>query len=362
MRNTVEHVVTGLVSAGLVDPARSRDAEMVTARALAEAQLPAAAHVGAGTPRATTRSRLVEIAAYVGGALVVASVGLFLAQEWGDLSEAVQVATLGVIALLLGVAGGAASWVGGGYAELRAGRDEVRRRLTSALLVGASLAGAFTVSRLVSTGVDDYASSMPVLAGSLAMLVLAALAYTYVSSALGVLAMGAAAWMAIVSSWFWLDGSGWQSLVPALTMLAFAAAWLVLTETHRFRERTVARTVGMAAALFGAQVALAGDHADVAYAFTFAVAAAGFAMYLRTASWPYLAAGVLGITIVVPEAVIDWTGGALGPAGAVLVAGLTLLGASLAGFRVRKEVEQPDTAPVTERNLPALSAGRRGGW
>ena len=335
MSNTAEHVVTTLVASGLVHPARAREAEAVTARALGEVQRPKPARV-------TTRGRLVEIAAYVGGALVLASVGLFLAQEWVDFSVSAQVVTLAAIALLLSVAGVVASRVGGGYAELRAGRDDVRRRLTSALLVGAALAGAFAVSQMVSIDIDDYASSMPVLAGSLTMLVLAALGYGYASSALGLLAVAAAGLTAIFNGLAELDDAGERSLLPALSMLAFAVVWLLLTETHRFYEPMVARTVGMAVALLGAQLALVGDYATLAYASTLAVAVAGFAMYLRTAAWPYLVGGVLGITIVVPEAVIDWTGGALGPAGAVLVAGLTLLGASLAGLRVRKEVEQPD--------------------
>jgi hypothetical protein len=70
------------------------------------------------------------------------------------------------------------------------------------------------------------------------------------------------------------------------------------------------------------------------------VSVAAFAMYVRTVAWPYLVIGVLGVTLVVPEAIIDWTGGSLGPAGAVLLAGVTLLGASLAGFRVRKGVTE----------------------
>jgi hypothetical protein len=86
-----------------------------------------------------------------------------------------------------------------------------------------------------------------------------------------------------------------------------------------------------------------GSYANLAYALLFAVAVAGFAMYLRTAAWPYLVGGVLGITIVVPEAVIDWTGGALGPAGGVLLAGLALLGASLAGFRMHQEAADEPT-------------------
>jgi hypothetical protein len=125
-------------------------------------------------------------------------------------------------------------------------------------------------------------------------------------------------------------------LAPALTLLGLGVGWLVLAEAGAFREPVVARFVGVGLALFGGQLAL-GEQSWLAYLLTLAVALAGFGLYLRTVSWPYLVAGVLGITLVVPEAVADWTDGSLGVAGGVLVAGLTLLGASLAGLRVRRE-------------------------
>jgi hypothetical protein len=91
-------------------------------------------------------------------------------------------------------------------------------------------------------------------------------------------------------------------------------------------------------ALVGAQAPVVdGTHAEVGYALTVVVAVAGVAAYLRLAGWPYLALAVLGVTLVVPEAVSDWTAGSLGAVGGVLVAGITLLLASLAGFRLRRE-------------------------
>jgi hypothetical protein len=341
MRNTAERVVANLVGAGLLDPARSREAETVVAGSLRSPGPSAAPGASPAAERPTTRGLLVEIAGYVGGALVMASIALFLAQEWAGFSETVQVATLAAIAVLLAVAGLAVARFGGGYAELRSGGDETRRRLTSALLTAASLAAAFTVGQVVSNQVNDYASSLPVLAGSLTMLLLAPLGYAYAPSALGLLAVAAAGVTAIMNAWIELGDAGESSLLPSLSLIGFAVVWLLLTETDRFREPMVARTAGLTIAIVAAQLALT-DSANVAYALTFAVAVAGFAMYLRTAAWPYLAVGVLGVTLVVPEAVIDWTDGALGPAGAVLVAGLTLLAASLGGFRMRKELEQPE--------------------
>jgi formate-dependent nitrite reductase membrane component NrfD len=87
----------------------------------------------------------------------------------------------------------------------------------------------------------------------------------------------------------------------------------------------------------------------LAYGITAAVAVAGFVLYLRTVGWPYLVVGVLGVTLVVPEAVMHWTDGSLGVAGAVLVAGLTLLGASLAGLRMRQEVGERDPEETADR-------------
>jgi hypothetical protein len=50
-----------------------------------------------------------------------------------------------------------------------------------------------------------------------------------------------------------------------------------------------------------------------------------------------LGAGVLAMTLVVPEALHDWTGGSVSTAGSLLVAGLTLLAASAIGLRLRRE-------------------------
>ena len=75
---------------------------------------------------------------------------------------------------------------------------------------------------------------------------------------------------------------------------------------------------------------------------TSAVAVAGFAGYLATRAWPHLAVGVIGLTLVVPEAMHDLFGQSLGAAGVLLVAGVTLLGAALLGLRLRHEVAASD--------------------
>ncbi len=330
-------VVDALVVAGLVDPARRTEADAVVTRAL---------H-GEGRPT-SSRSMLVEIAGYVGGALVLAAFGLFLAQYWSDLSDAAQVVALAGITLVLAAAGVLVARIGGGYTEMRTGHDEVRRRLTSALLLAAAVAAGITVGRQVEVLQDGY-SSWPGFAGGLVAAVLALGVYAVAPSALVQLVLAGASTTAIFSGLDLVDLMNDSTLWSGLALVALGAAWVAAVELGVFAELVVGRAIGAGLLLFGAQMVLFdGDHNALSYAVTAVVAVLGFVAYLRTTSWPYLAAGVVGVTLVVPEAVIDWTEGSLGAGGAVLVAGLTLLGASLAGFRMRQEVtEEDDATPAT---------------
>lgn len=334
MRNTAERVVTDLVAAGLVERHRAVEAERVVHRSLGSQGPDTAARPPA---RQGARTMLVEIAGYVGSALVLASVALLLSQLWDGFSEALQVVILAMIAVLLAGAGVAVSRVGGGHAELVAGRDEMRRRLSSTLLTAAALAAALGVDQQATFTVDDVSSAAPSLLGGVTMVVLSAVGYRYAHSALGLVAVAGAVVQVVVTATE--DGS---ALLTGVTLVVAASAWLALTElSAAVREREVARSLGVTLALGGAQVVLlGGGHDNLAYGLTAAVAAAGFLLYLRSAAWPYLVVGVLGVTLVVPEAVMGWTDDSLGPAGGVLVAGLTLLGASLAGLRMRQEVGQ----------------------
>ena len=96
-------------------------------------------------------------------------------------------------------------------------------------------------------------------------------------------------------------------------------------------------------------------------------AVAAFLVYVARTAWPYLATGVAALTLVVPQALLEWTDNALGPAGVLLVTGVTLI---LAGLAVKSELgddlegEVPDTvyepavlaAQPVERLAPAAGA------
>lgn len=277
-------------------------------------------------------SRLVEVVAYLGGALVLAAGFLFLMQSWDDLGDVGQVSFLAAVTLALGVAGGATVPRGAG------GAGEVRLRLSGTLLTGSALAAGFTVGVAIQvfSDADFQGVPWPAVAGGLVVTAASALAYRFSSTAVGLVGMLGGAFTAATSLGSELAGD--EALGVGLSVFALAVVWLVLTELDLFDQRTIARAFGLAAALMGAQVAsFTGDQAWAGYLASVIVAGAGVWLYVVRLAWPYLAAAVIAVTLVVPEAVSDWTDNSLGVVGGVLVAGVTLLVASYAGYRVRKE-------------------------
>ncbi len=323
-----EAVVTALTNSGLLDAGRADEARVVVGAALS------------GAPAAETplRRRLAEVAGYVGGALVVAAAVVFLAQEWESLSTFGRVATLASIALVLDGAALAVHVLG--RRGFPAGTDQgLRRRLASALMCGGAVAVAFAVGVLVEQASRGF-SSAPWTAGALAMTVAALAGYLLAPSALGQLTMvvGAATAAGAAIDTFWSPAS---EIPFALSMAALGVVWLVLVERGLLVERHSGRVLGCALLLFGAQFPVLGaDEEWVGYLTTFLVSATTVAVYVRRRAVPYLVTAVAGLTLAVPEALLDWTDDSLGPVGALLVTGLTLLVTSLLGLRLRQEVGQ----------------------
>lgn len=320
-------VVEALEAEGLVTPETEARSREVVAQALAGRGRDVAAAPG--------MPKLVEVVAYLGGALVLAAGFLFLVRSWTDLGDVGQVSFLGAVALVLAVAGGIARPASGPGGV--AGTD-VRRRLGGTLLTGAAVASGFAVG----VSIDNWAGVTstgdvfwPGVGGALVAAVLSAVAYRVSSTAVGLLGMLGGA----VSAAGNISGSiaGDEGLFVGTLFFSLAVVWLVVTELGAFEQQTIARALGVALALVGGQAASFGDHSAIGYLMSALVAGVGVWLYLTRLDWPYLAGAVLAVTLVVPEAVSDWTGGSLGAVGGVLLAGITLLGASYAGYRLRRE-------------------------
>ena len=129
-----------------------------------------------------------------------------------------------------------------------------------------------------------------------------------------------------------------SSLGTGLLTIALGLGWIALALTPAVPSRPLGLVAGTGFALLGAQLPLGdGGRAPWAYGLTFALAVGFFVSYRWLRSIVLLVAGVLGVTLAVPEAVLDWTNGALGASLILLVAGAVLVAASAVGLRLRRD-------------------------
>lgn len=222
---TARTAVTALVGAGLL-PVEATD------RAVAELT------VDAGTRR--DRGPLVEVAAWLGAALVLAAAGLFLADGWSDLGRGGQAAALGGIAVLLAGAG------------LLARRPAHTRRLAGGLLSAAAVSLGFAVGLAVDAVVGTPWSDWPGVAGALTVAAAGALAHRLVPGVAAQLAVIAGLFAAVPST-FQLAGLDTEQWAWA-TEVALAGGWLLLAERGILSDRVVAVALGSSWALVGAQL------------------------------------------------------------------------------------------------------------
>lgn len=330
-------IIAALVEQGLVSGERRDEAAAVVEAALGPPS----------TVPAPLRRRFAELAGYVGGAFLVAAAGLFLAERWIDLSVPQQVGLLFGVAGLLVAAGLVVTVTAGGSAALRVGAEPVRRRLASVLFTAAAPVSAaavlvWVVHVLEQDGTLEQQGHLVGLGASVTLLVVAALGYVMAPSLLGQAAVAVGTAYAVPFALNTLDSTEDVELVPlGLTFLVVGTLWLALAERAVWREPLPARVIGSIFLVVGAQVPVGSDQPWIGYLLTVLVAAAGFVGYVVRRAWPYLAVGVIGVTLAVPEALLDWTEGSLGTAGVLLVAGVTLLGAAVLGLRLRREAVEP---------------------
>lgn len=326
-----ERVVDALVRQGLLAPDQRDDAAAIVHRSLV---------AETAAPTTPLRRRFAELAGYVGAAFVVSAAVIFAGTQWPRLSETQRVGLLVAAAAVLAVAGLALGRLGGGFPALRHGAEPNLRRLASVLFVGAAATAGGAVGVQVSR-MADVGSAAPLLLGFAAFTALATVGYLLTPSVVGQVAIALGAFLLVPQV---LDQLGDVDAVAfGVAVLLIGLLWLVLAERGLWHEVLPGRVIGCILTVVGAQIPV-GDFEQrwIAYAALFAVAAAAFGMYVARRAWPYLATGVVAVTLAVPEALLDWTDDSLGPAGALLVAGVTLLVASLAGLRLRKEVSSTE--------------------
>ncbi len=328
-------VVSALVGAGLIEASRHDEADTVVRDVLDHNRSAAAAPL---------RRRMAEIAGYVGGAFVVGAAALFFGTTWDQLAIGEQSAILiGIAVLLAGAAVGLVMGAGS-PAALRAPEESIRLRLTSVLLTGAAASAAFGVGVLVGDAIAN--EGLSVMMTALLAFVLMIGGYRIAPTTAGQVGAAIAAFLAIPSGLSALESESSSSVPLGLLVLALGAAWIVAAERGLWDEVLSARAIGTALALIGAQIPIFDTNAWVGYVATAAVGAVAFWLYVGTRAWPYLAAGVVALTLAVPQALNDWAGGSLGAAGILLATGVTLLVAALLGLRLHHEGRHDHAMPA----------------
>ncbi|MDT0214631.1 hypothetical protein Q9R29_12110 [Rothia sp. ARF10] len=324
--------VTALEDAGLVSPDRHDEALALLGTVLAP-------ELGSH-PTTTLRRRLGEVATYVGIAFVLAAVAVFLAPRWLDLGWATRVAMIAGAGLVVALAGWGVARPVGGFEALRARGHASRLRLVSVLLTSAAGAGAAAVGVAVLEQVQRSGTEMEHgtrvgLAGFGTLVVLGTAAYLLAPTlvAHAALVVGVGYTVPFLSQELGLHGGR----PVGFGLLTAGVAWFVLAERGLWREVLTGRLVGVGFLLAGAQGQLASQTRWVGYVLTFAVGIIGFLLHLTRRAWPYLLLGVVGVTVAVPEALLDWTEGTLGTAVALLGAGIALLLSGLLALRLRRD-------------------------
>jgi hypothetical protein len=315
----VRTAVDNLVEQGILDPGQADPVVSAVNAALS------------GQPSdPDRRSRLSEIAGYVGGAVTAAATLLLLRQAWGDLSRPGRTMLLLILMFLLV---GSGAFIGGGslrrLVALGAEEQSARRRLVGTLFVLAAAAAAGAAG----TATEQHGAVQASIAG----LIVAVGGYLLVPTLIGQLGCWAAA-LCLSLSLIDEVTDGARAVESGLAAIALGIVWAALARLDVLTEPYVGLGIGAATTLLGAQLVLTGgEYRMLSYALTAAVAVACFLGFVVVRNWLVLATGILAVVLVVPEALNDWTEGSIGSAGVLLVTGLALLAASALGLRLRRE-------------------------
>jgi hypothetical protein len=132
-----------------------------------------------------------------------------------------------------------------------------------------------------------------------------------------------------VTGWYGERSTGWA-------FVAVGVAWGAATLCGLLAERGLGFGWGGVLIFVGAELLTTTDPPVLGYAALTLLAVAGFAGFSWGRSLTLLVIGVATLAVLVPQAVIDATDGALNSSGALLVAGLSIVGASALGFRLHR--------------------------
>jgi hypothetical protein len=330
--------------AGLLEPetadrisafelARSRpgDAPRVPSRAPSRSHAPTAPPPPDG-PRAVEASRRVRVAeavGYVGAALALGAVALFVVEVWWDLTPSGRATLSALVAVVSGA----------GAVSQRTSDVPALQRLGSVLSATAVAAAAWTTA-VITADVLEWSGRDVRAAVSLTALATASAAYRLRPRSLAQIVLLLSLIAAVLTGLF-------RSPLPtdafwsALSAAAVAGAWALLGIGGWLRPRNTAITAGASVAMLALQVGSFGSMRPNALMLGVLVATGVVAGAVATGWTTHLAVGAIGLFVLLPQLVFDLFGGAIGVPATLLVVGLLLVLLAVGLSRVRRELEPP---------------------
>ncbi|HEX2809374.1 MAG TPA: DUF2157 domain-containing protein [Kineosporiaceae bacterium] len=287
---------------------------------------------------------LAEVGGYVGGAFVAAAAVVLVGRDWAGLGTGARIAVLGVPALLLLAGAGVVALTTPGGWRVRpvatppggrwhSGRFRGARRRLVAVFVALAAALTGGVGAVIQDRV--WSGHGQATAGTLSALVVVGAGYAACRSEL--LHLGAAVALvasavAVLNETFGVTSSG-----PSGWAVSGAGlVWLGLTIAGLLDERALGLGAAGTMGFLGGELLTGADPKAAGYLLLFGVAVAGVVGYVLVRLLLVLIIGVATLAVVVPQVILDVTDGALGASGALLVVGLSIVGASVLGLRLHR--------------------------
>lgn len=299
--------------------ARWRQAELIS-----EEQATAiAAFERAEEPQRSTL--IAEVLGYLGGALAIVALWVFIAQFWGQLEVWAQLTLIGVLTAGFIAAG---AWA-------RAGSTAAVQRLASFLwfLAIAGVVGWFAVFSDQIIDVHDEAQSIWV---ALPTLVVAALLWVALPKVLQVGALVVSVHAVVLSALAQINPapSDWFGLV----MWAIGVATMLLAWGGSLRPKGTSYGLGLVAILLGPS--MASGMLQTAWPLWLGLVTAGalLAVSVPLREVLLLIGGAGAVFVFLPQLIFTYFEESLGVPVALFLSGVVLIGAALAIARLREEV------------------------
>jgi hypothetical protein len=306
-----------LVDGGVVSPAQSRT-------------MSRAASLVPGRHEAWVSEAL----GYVGGLLVIAGLGTVLALSWGHHGREFWSGVAAVVALVLFAAGqvligGPEPWRKG----TRVLASEARRRVAGVLLALAAVGATICLSVVLGEDPGQERYWWPFALGT----IVAIAGHAGLRTLPTMLVCVALSLLSVLNASPLLEDFTAAVPLTGFALVVLGGLWVLLGRSGVIRQRDPALGLGVAIALLGGQHCLSlQEWRWWAYLLTAAVALGALILYRVERAGVLLVVGIAGLSIVIPELVLELTDGLRAAALVLLFLGCGLLAAAGLGLRHRK--------------------------